>query len=782
MSDPRFARLKTDPRFRKPKKSRNQVVVDDRFKSVFDSSASTDKSRGMLLARLVDKYGRKVSKTKNQDDLRRFYRLEDDQQDSPAAPDYARGEGLVESSDEGEDAQADQSEESDFAEEDDSKPITLGRATQHSKQQSSVNEDGFPEIDLDEDNFADLDAQASAYSKKYADEDTPGASTSKAAAASNATSRLAVVNLDWDHVKSSHLFKIFSSVVPSANGRPRVLSVRIYPSQFGKERMEREELEGPPPEVFLQNGKKDEEMDEEDVNEETIFQTGDDKSLVNNDALRKYQLERLRYFYAVVSFDSPESAAVAYSEMDGTELERSANMFDLSFVPESMSFDDDVPRDEATNDNEAGFGAAGGLDFVTDALRHSKVKLTWDDDDAQRVKVTRKKLTKKQMEENDYRAYIASSSEHSSSDNDDEEDDVDNQGADATNEANPDASTTSADPPKRASKPSKAERRAKLRELLLNNDELPEGWGNIDGNAAGGSDKDLQVTFTPGLSSRNQADSDNDEENETTLERYQRRQREKKAAKKAKKDAKEATRLGITPVGEKEKGDSAPAAEDDFFGEDSDNGAVASTSTKPSKENKTKGKGRAPSSSPPPPADVATPSELALLLAPENAANGMNHFDMKEVIRAEKAASKKGKKNRFDKKKRPLNDSMDNDGVLREDGAGFAINVADSRFAALHDEPAFAIDPSHPQYKSTKSMSALIQERSRRQKEKSKKRASAAVETPSAPARSAGNGAALGSLQGGGGDLSSLVESVKRKAQGQDKARVGKRDAKRRKL
>lgn len=35
MSDPRFAKLKTDPRFRRPKKHQSKIVVDDRFKKVF---------------------------------------------------------------------------------------------------------------------------------------------------------------------------------------------------------------------------------------------------------------------------------------------------------------------------------------------------------------------------------------------------------------------------------------------------------------------------------------------------------------------------------------------------------------------------------------------------------------------------------------------------------------------------------------------------------------------------------------------------------------------------
>lgn len=251
----------------------------------------------------VDKYGRKLSKTKDQDDLRRFYRLNDDDGSDaepsagPSAPDYARGEGLLESSDEddGESA-SDASEESeaDEAEEDD-EPITFARHSGSSKLKSKSKlldeDDALPEIDLDETNFEDLDAQAAAYSREHGEAD-PEASSSTG----KATSRIAVVNLDWDHVKAPHLYKVFSSVVPPASGRARVVGVRVYPSQFGKERMAKEELEGPPVELFASERRKEEleDEDEEDVNEETIFETGDAESAVNNDALRKYQLDRLR--------------------------------------------------------------------------------------------------------------------------------------------------------------------------------------------------------------------------------------------------------------------------------------------------------------------------------------------------------------------------------------------------------------------------------------------------------------------------------------------------------
>jgi len=274
MSDARFARLKTDPRFRRPKKAQTKIVVDKRFESLFDDAKKGGPKE-------VDKYGRKMSKNKDRDNLRRFYRLdkgEDEDQDqeegasTSARPDFARGEGLVESSseDEDEDAQV-EDEDSDGGEvllgRDASKPIKVLEET---------------EIDLDEDTVAELDAQAAAYSRQQqrASDKDPDVEP---------TTRIAVVNLDWDHVNAGHLYKIFASV-------DKIRSVRIYPSEFGKKRMEQEEREGPPPEIF--GAKKarvseEEEMDEDDINEKTIFEVNDGQEY-NQDALRKYQLERLR--------------------------------------------------------------------------------------------------------------------------------------------------------------------------------------------------------------------------------------------------------------------------------------------------------------------------------------------------------------------------------------------------------------------------------------------------------------------------------------------------------
>ena len=55
------------------------------------------------------------------------------------------------------------------------------------------------------------------------------------------------------------------------------------------------------------------------------------------------------------------------------------------------------------------------------ALRHSKVKLTWDEDEPERALVTKRVLSRKEIEENDFRAYIASSSESESESESEEE-------------------------------------------------------------------------------------------------------------------------------------------------------------------------------------------------------------------------------------------------------------------------------------------------------------------------------------------------------------------------
>ena len=216
-------------------------------------------------------------------------------------------------------------------------------------------------------------------------------------------------------------------------------------------------------------------------------------------------------------------------------------------------------------------------------------------------------MTKKEIDENDYRVYIASSGSSSEGSSDEEEPALDDANADAST-----STTTPAEPKGLSKKEAREARRNKLRSLLLdesNLDDLPEGWGERHHSS---KDAEMSVTFAPGLSSKNRDDDVGvDADNETTLERYQRRQKEKKLAKKAKMEAK--ARGDAKERGEDEE--AVPeAAQDEFFGEDSDKEAGPSKGKK-GKDKKSKASAMLP---PAPKPSVSTAEELQLLVAPSS--------------------------------------------------------------------------------------------------------------------------------------------------------------------
>lgn len=326
-SDPRFAALGTDPRFVRPKRQTNKVALDDRFKGLLDQDASG-------AGPSTDKYGRKVDADAGTKELKKFYRMDEPKAAATNAEEalaYARGELMMESSDE----EAEEGKAQAEAESDEEGSVELGPSAKGRQYVQADSEGEDYEIDLDEDADAALPSEA--------EEDEI-----------EATKRLAAVNLDWDHVRAIDLFKVFASVLsttaPEASALPpsafsaeesssrrvatriakgRVNKVSIYPSEFGKTRLAREELEGPPKEIFAEAD--DEDLEVEEVDETNILQP-DEGEEFNQKALRRYQLERLRYYYAVVEFNTISAARHAFSEIQGTEFERSANMFELRWV------------------------------------------------------------------------------------------------------------------------------------------------------------------------------------------------------------------------------------------------------------------------------------------------------------------------------------------------------------------------------------------------------------------------------------------------------------------
>jgi hypothetical protein len=265
------------------------------------------------------------------------------------------------------------------------------------------------------------------------------------------------------------------------------------------------------------------------------------------------------------------------------------------------------------------------------------VKLTWDEDDPERNQMTRRRLSKKEIEDADFKAYLASSSSESESE------------ADRLKHVKPVIKHKS----KKAS-------RDKLRALLLagDGDDLPEGWGREDDDPG---DVDMEITFMPGLSEKM-------EEDETTLDKYQRKMRDKR--KKRKEEVKEnPARRGSV---------------DDFFetGDGDDD-----IRTRPSMNSKSGVKMKHPEASKEPTArQLSTAEELALLVTSDNANEQPKHFNLKSVLKAEKQSKRKSKKGRKHEEER--------EDDLQED---FSINVNDTRFKVLHEDHQYAIDPSNPQ-------------------------------------------------------------------------------------
>lgn len=464
-----------------------------------------------------------------------------------------------------------------------------------------------------------------------------------------------------------------------------IRSVKIYPSEFGKERLEREEREGPPPEIFKKAKKSgdsdDSDSEDDEVTQESLIknQTEDDGTEeVDSEALRQYQLDRLKYYYAVVDCDSVETAKAICEACDGAEYESSANFFDLRYIPDGMEFEDQT-RDES-------FGAPENYkpnEFATQVFQHSNVKLTWDEDDADRIKVTRHKFTKQDLEDMDFKAYLASSDEEDSQDEDDIE---------AT--------------------------RRKYRALLAGGNKDSD---DSDADSDDDKNQEMEISFAPGLS---EAAAEMLEEKkqrekpvveETSIDAYKRKEKERKLRRKEARAAKVKENMG-SDASDSEESDADMGGEalfsddederlmnDSYFAEEFAGGDMMipgkkgdkKKEAKKNKKNKLRTKEERLE-------DNRKKAELELLMEDNREAN--QHFNMKEIQKSEK------KKNR-NKKKGKNNNGKDQGEDLQDD---FKIDVKDPRFSALHESHHFALDPTNPNFKKTKAMDQLMQERQKR--------------------------------------------------------------------
>ncbi|KAF6211542.1 hypothetical protein GE061_012055 [Apolygus lucorum] len=449
LKDKRFSHVVSDPRFRKLPRSERKVKIDHRFKAMF----TDDKFK---LKYAVDKRGRPVEQTQA-DNLKKYYELnsgsdessdDEEAEESNDEPDEKNQEMQDDSGDDDDSVDESQSSAEEIV--DRGEPQTVDKSVnkedhvqkeelesnsshQHStsevepikqsakrdqlkersKMVDSVHKGRMKEVVFER--LQDLTVDyARGIGTLGSDESSSDESTSEdseeeeifhpwgelandADQTEDATARLAACNLDWDRITAKDLFILFTSFLPPEGF---IKEVTIYPSEFGLQRMKEEELKGPK-ELF--ENPKFQDFDDDDFTDKHA-----DGSQYCMEKLREYQLNRLRYYYAVITFNNPETANKIYTECDGIEYESSATKMDLRFIPDDMEFEHE-PKESCTSMPD--ITKYKPRLFVNSALQQGTVRLTWDETDLNRVEFTKKLAGGEKINDDDLQAYIAASSD-----------------------------------------------------------------------------------------------------------------------------------------------------------------------------------------------------------------------------------------------------------------------------------------------------------------------------------------------------------------------------------
>lgn len=425
ITDERFTAAINRPQFAKPKTQENKVVLDDRFSSVL-----TD-PRFRLHEK--DKYGRSNKQSKQEEqseELSAFYTIEKKDGDN-----NERSDDDDSHQSKNDDSSKEEPQESDeeYTEDPASRikyltALSRGElSVSSSSSEDEADSDGNDSDSSDDDNDHEFDSVYGTAGvldpSSKEQEEVPLTETP--------SPYVAVMDMDWQHVRAVDLLAILSSFTPPG----AVRRVQVFPSNFGLERMAKEAQQGPAnlwkktksttekeddgtqsddDEMMNDSDSEDDSVDAHEQYLKQLRKENEEKeSDFDTEKLRAYEASKLKYYFAVVEFSSSEYADIAYKEVDGMELEHSSAAMDLRSIPpdevEGVMKDREL-RDEATSIPSNYQPPA----FVVSALQQSSVKCTWEDGDEER----QRKLTGygtgqpgawgEVIEEDDLRAYLAS--------------------------------------------------------------------------------------------------------------------------------------------------------------------------------------------------------------------------------------------------------------------------------------------------------------------------------------------------------------------------------------
>nr|XP_033795690.1 ESF1 homolog [Geotrypetes seraphini] len=457
------------------------------------------------------------------------------------------------------------------------------------------------------------------------------------------THRLAVCNMDWDRLKATDLLALFNSFKPKEGV---VFSVKIYPSEFGKDRLKQEELRGP---VELTSLKEDD----------------TEKPKTYREKMREYQFNRLKYFYAVAECDCPETASKIYEECDGLEFESSCSFVDLRFIPDDVTFDDE-PKDTATDVDLTVYKPKY---FTSAAMATSKVDITWDETDHDRMTALNKNFKKHEILDMDFQAYLASSSEE-------EEEEAQYGAGDSAILVTEDSTKN-----KKIHKDDE-EQIAKYKELIKGIQEKEKKHEE--------NDLEMEVKWVPGLKESAEKmvkDKLEGKDKFTPWEQFLQKKKEKRKLKRKKAKQEE---------GPSEDSDEFPTDvnfNDPYFSEELGKPDLKHRSKKNLKEEK------GILSSEEEEADQERhKAEMALLMM-DDEEDGRRHFNYEKIVEQQNLSKKKKKQ------------LMKKQELLEDD---FQMDVADARFQAMYTSHMFSVDPSDPSFRKTKAMEKILEEKTRR--------------------------------------------------------------------
>jgi len=679
LKDSRFAKIGTDKRFMTVSKKQKKVKIDKRFKSMFEDERFVSKCA-------VDKRGRPTNYT-SKENYKKYYDLKDsDESESESDSDennltkdaklpdkldsdedsligsFSKAPEVQTATSEDDDLSGDEDEDEDQNVDKENLSSEPGQSQEFDPKVKSKLHDMTVDYARGEAALYSSDDDSSSGEDSSEDEDETvemfddwGELDKDAETTEDSTKRLAVCNMNWDRVKAEDIFLVMSSFGGS------VKAVRIYMSDFGKERLAEEDDLGP-------KELRKEAADNEDESDGELVGDMDEKmtETMALNRVRQYQVNKLKYYYAVVDFDTPETANMVYTECDGKEYELSASRFDLRFIPDEMVFDAEPTSSCLSPPTPESYKPKI---FFTTALQQGKVDLTWDENDPERAVAMQKAFECDDGEIGDVKAFLASDS-----DDDDEVVKQESRIAPPSDESSGEDELEDKDTIEKY--------RALIADITQNEERKTSAKGNMEVSWEENETVDTPEEETKEL---------------TPWEKYLKKKKDKKSKKREKSSSKTEGKEDAISDDELPEG---VDLSDPFFADELE---------KPTKKAKKVKKNKKPSDTVP---EEEAPSALDLIVMDSD--DDKHHFDFKQIRETENVDASKSQKKKWSKKKKKVEGSS----MPPKKEDGFKVDVKDGRFSALFSSANYNIDPSDPYFKRTNAMDDLINEKQKRRKER----------------------------------------------------------------